>query len=166
MSFDIYFSPCRLGNTPEEFRNPFTGEVQSALPREPLISRELKAVRKVLKEASAQHPHEGFYSINFSDGGAAEIFGDDLSEGCMVAVRGITRDLLRFLIDLLKAANWFMSPVMEESIALTSSPERTPSVPDHYQIIVCDSVEGLGQLLAGGFLAWKKYRDQVMGEGS
>src|SRR5262249_22621262 len=122
----------------------------------------VKSVRKVLNEASAHGPdEEGCYAIDFDDGGAAEVFGDDVSEGCMVAVRGITRDLLRFLLDLLKAANWFMEPVMEESVAITSSPERPPTVSDDYQIVVCDSAEELGQLLSGGFRAWKKYRDQV-----
>src|SRR5262249_8412198 len=108
MSFDIRFRPCRLGSTPEEFKNPFTGEVQSALPRVPLSPSDVESVRKVLQEASAHGPdEEGCYAIDFDDGGAAEVFGEDLSEGCMLTVRGLTRDLLEFLIGLLKAVNWF-----------------------------------------------------------
>jgi hypothetical protein len=119
-----------------------------------------------LKAASAHRPHEeGCYTIDFDDGGTAEIFGEDLSTGCMVAVRGITQDLVQFLTALLNAANWVMLPVLEEDLAIISSPEKKPEgLSGEAQLVVCNSPNELGKLLSGGFRAWKRYRDQVVGE--
>jgi hypothetical protein len=165
MSFDIFFQPCRFGDRPIERMNPLTGKPQSSLPNEPLTPAELDAVRHLLERTEAAGPDEhGCYVVRFGDGGGAEVFGGDLRTGCMVAVRGITPDLLQFLIDLLRAGNWVMLPAMEGDIAITASPESLRGVPDGFpRVVICDSAEELGVLLTDGFGAWQRYRDQVAG---
>jgi len=114
MSFDIFFVRSRFRNERVERKNPSTGEVKSIRPQEPLTESELRAVQAVLQEAGAQEPDENGYSfISFKDGGAAEVCTDGLEKGCLVTPRlGLSPDCLRFLIDLLNAAEWVMFPAM------------------------------------------------------
>jgi hypothetical protein len=164
MSFDIFYQPCRFGGKPVKRKNPLTGKVESVLPSEPLTTAELKAVRGVLKQADTQGPDEfGCFIVELKDRGRAEVFGSDLAEGCMVALRGLTPDIVKFLFDLLKAGNWVMCPAMEDPIAVTTSPDKMCGTPgDFPEVLTCESAEELGVLLSGGFKAWKKYRDQVV----
>src|SRR4051812_35308962 len=100
MSFDIIFQPCGSAGAAVEETNPFTGEVQSVRYNESLNAAELKAVQKVLKQAKASGPDErGCYVVELADGGGAEVFGNDLGTGCVVALRGITPDVSQFLFD-------------------------------------------------------------------
>lgn len=165
MSFDIFFQPCRYGTELVEQRNPVTGQVKSVLPNEPLTPAELQAVQSVLDRVTIHRPNKsGCHVVGVEDDGKAEVFGDDLGSGCMVALRGITPALLQFLIDLLRAGNWSMVAVMDDIVAIVSSLESVKSVPDDFpKIIVCNSADELGILLSGGFAAWKKYRDQAVG---
>jgi hypothetical protein len=164
MSFDIFFQPGRFGGKPVKQKNPFTGEEQSVVPNEPLTLAELKAVRAVLKKAGAKEPDDfGCYVVKVADGGEAEVFGEKLAEGCMVALRGLTPGLVTFLMDLLKAGNWVMLPAMEGNPAITASPDHLKGIPkDFPEVITCTSADSLGVLLSGGFGAWKNYRDQVV----
>jgi hypothetical protein len=84
----------------------------------------------------------------------------------MVAVRHIGPDLVQFLLDLLRAGKWVMLPVLEDPVAITASPESLKGLPDDFpQVVVCDSADELGTLLAAGFGAWQQYRNQIMGGG-
>ena len=167
MSFDIFFQPCHFGAIPVEKRNPFTGETKPVLPVEPLTDTELGGVQAVLTKATTRGPDKfGRHVVGFKDGGRAEVFAGDLETGCMVAVRGITPGLLQFLIDLLKAGNWGMIAAMEDSVFIVSSLESAKGVPDDFpEMVVCNSADELGVLLSGGFNSWKKYRDQIAGDG-
>jgi len=158
VSFDIFFQPCRFTGSSVEQKNPFTGEVRSVLANEPLNSAELEAVRKVLWQAKAGGPDEqGCYVVQLGDGGGAEVFGDDLATGCMVALRGMTPDLSRFLYNLLKAGNWVMLPAMEDAMAITAAPGAMRGIPDDFpRVVACNSAEELAALLAGGIGAWEK----------
>ena len=166
MSFDIFFQPSRFGATPVEKQNPFTGQMKPVLPIEPLNAAEVRAVQAVLDKATTRGPDVfGRHVVAFEDGGGAEVFASDLETGCMVALRGITPGLLH-PIDLLKAGNWGMIPAMEDTAAIVPSLESAKGVPDDFlPIVVCDSADELGVLLSGGFGTWKKYRDQVVGDG-
>jgi hypothetical protein len=163
MSFDIFFMPCRYGTKPVKQKNTVTGREESVLPNEPLTTAQLQAVREVLKKAAAPRSDDfGCYVVEFDDGGGADVFGRDLSNGCMVAVRGITPKLMQFLIDLLKAGNWVMCPAMEETVTITCSPECVKDMPEDFpKVVICNSADELGVLLTDGFQAWKKYRDVV-----
>jgi hypothetical protein len=164
MSFDIFYQPCRYGGKPVKIENRFTGKVVSQIPNAPLTAAELRAVQGILKKTKAQGPDEfGSYSISLRDGGEAEVNGTDLASGCMVAVRGMTSDLIQFLYDLLKAGNWVMRPVMEESATITTAPDCIKGMPaDFPKLAVCNSPEELGVLLTDGLQAWEKHRDQVV----
>jgi hypothetical protein len=166
MSFDILFKPCRFTGKPAVKKNPFTGEDQTVVPDEPLSPAELRAVRQVLKRPAGHGPDVfGCHVVRLADGSQAEVFASDLATGCMVVLRGLTAGLLRFLFDLLKAGNWVMIPVMAEAVAITTSPGSMKGVPEDFpRVVVCNSTEELGTLLAGGFRDWKKYRDQVVGD--
>lgn len=136
------------------------------LPAEPLSADEVRAVRGVLEKLEARGPDEhGCYVVAFGDGGGAEVYGNDLSTGCMVAVRGLTPDLLRFLYDLLKATDWVLLPAMEGNPGIVSAPGRANGSADSFPEVVCGSPEDLGAILSGGFEAWKRYRDRMVGEG-
>jgi hypothetical protein len=167
MSFDIFFQPCRYGGTTVEKKNPFTGQVQSSLVDEPLNAAESTAVRNVLSQAGVHGPDEyGCYRVDLEDGGNAEVFASNLEWGCSVAARSMTPSLCQFLYRLLKAGNWVMLPVMEEAMAITTSPGSLKRIPDDFpKVVVCNSIEELTVLLADGFGAWEKYRDQLVDGG-
>jgi hypothetical protein len=167
LGFDIFFQPCRFSGRPVVKNNPFTGEVMSILPEEPLSDAEVKAVRQVLKQVEALGPDEyGCYVVELKDGGGAEVFADDLKTGCMVTLRGITPILIHFLFDLLKAGNWVMLPAMEDTVAITTSPGSMRGVPaDFPRIVPCNAADEVGVLLRDGVQAWQEYRDRVVGGG-
>jgi hypothetical protein len=153
MSFDIYFVRSKLRNETVEWKNPYTGEVKSIRPQEPLTESELQAVRAVLQKAGAQEPGEHGHSvISFGDGGAAEVYTDDLDKGCSVTPRlGLSPDCLRFLTALLNAAEWVMFPAMEGNPAIVSSKGIANEFADSFTEVVCGSPEELGAILSGGF---------------
>jgi hypothetical protein len=166
MSFDLFFQACRSGTQPVERKNPVTGEVQTSVPVEPLSAEDVRAIRGVLARAGAREPDEfGCFVVELGDGGGAEVFARDLANGCMVALRGLTPDLLQFLYDLLAAARWVLLPAMEGNPAVVKSPGLASGFADDFPEVVCGSPEELGALLSGGYDAWRKYRDQIVGEG-
>ena len=164
MSFDILFHTARFTGKTVVKKNPFTGEDASGRSEEPLTATEVKAVRKVLAAVNAQGPDEhGCYVVELEDGGAAEVFADQLKSGCMVCLRGITPDLCQFLFDFLKAGQWVMLPIMEDAVALTASPGSVKGVPDDFpRLVTCDSAQELAALFTKGVQDWQKYRDQVV----
>ena len=165
MNFDIFFVRSRFRNEMVEWKNPSTGEVKSIRPQEPLTESELRAVRVVLQKAGAHEPDENDHSaISFEDGGAAEVYTGGLEKGCMVTLRfGLSPDCLRFLFDLLNAAEWVMFPAMEGNPAIVSSPGLANEFADSFPEVVCGSPEELGAILSGGYDAWKRYRDRIVG---
>jgi hypothetical protein len=165
MSFDIFFQPCRFCGGTVDMENPFTGQVQSVPFNEPLNATELQAVRWVLDQANGHGPDEdGFYSVECADGGMADVFGNNLANGCMAALRGVTPDLCQFLCDLLKAGNWVMLPAMEGAMAITTSPSCLKDISaDFPRVVVCNSPKEISVLLIDGFRGWEKYRDQFVG---
>jgi hypothetical protein len=97
MSFDIFFQSGRFGTTTVQKKNPWTGETQSVLPSEPLTASELKAVQDVLRKVTDSGPDQfGCYVVALADGGGAEVFGDNLEKGWMVAVRGLLQTCSSF----------------------------------------------------------------------
>ena len=166
MSFDIFFQPCRSGTGLVERENPLTGEMQTGAPVEPLSDEEVRAIRGVLAASGSHGPDEfGCYVIDLADGGDAEVYGGDPETGVMVALRSLTPNLLRFLFNLLEAADWVMLPAMEGNPAIVSSPGLARGFADGFPEVVCGSPEELGAILSGGYDAWDTYRNQIVGEG-
>ena len=59
------------------------------------------------------------------------------------------------------------NPLMEDAVVITTSPGSIWGIPaDFPRIVVCNSVDELAVLLAGGIQTWKKSRVQVTGERS
>jgi hypothetical protein len=167
MGFDIFFVRSRLRDEVVEKKDPFTGEVMSVRPPEPLTEPQLWAIREVLRRAGAPEPDEyGHSLVEFKDGGDAEVHTDRLEEGCSVTLRsGLSPDCLRLLFDLLKSAEWVMFPAMEGNPAIVSSPGLASEFADDFPEVVCGSPEELGAILSGGYDAWERYRDQIVGDG-
>ncbi len=167
MGFDIFFVRSRFRDEMVEQKNPFTGEVRSVRPGEPLTDSELEAVRGIMRRAGAPEPDEHGHSlVRFQDGGSATVWWDGSEEGCMVSLRrGLSPDFLRFLFDLLKAAEWVMFPAMEGNPAIVSSPGLASEFAEEFKEVVCGSPEELGAILSGGYEAWRSYRDQIVGDG-
>lgn len=165
MSFDLFYRPCRLGAEPTDRKNPFTGAIQASLPVLPLTSKEVAAVHGVLAGAGARGPDEfGCFVVELGDGGEAEVFASEVEAGCMVAVRGLTADLLLFLFDLLRAADWALLPAMEGNPAIVTSAGLARAFANDTPEVVCGSREELGAILSGSFEAWSKFGDRVVGE--
>jgi hypothetical protein len=167
MGFDIFFVRSRFRGEMVEKRNPFTREVMSVRPLEPLTDFELQSVREVLRRAGAPELDQSGHSlIEFGDGGTAEVHTSGLEEGCAVTLReSFSPDCLRFLFDLLRAAEWVMLPAMEGNPAIVTSPGLAGELADKFPEVVCGSPQELGAVLSGGYDAWKRYRDQVVGDG-
>jgi hypothetical protein len=167
MGFDLFFIRSRSRDEMVEKANPFTREVMSVRLVEPLTDSELQAVREVLRRAGVPELDRSGYSlIQFGDGGAAEVHTSGLEEGCAVTLREcLSPDCLRFLFDLLRAAEWVLLPAMEGNPAIVASPGLASELAGKFPEVVCGSPEELGAILSGGYDAWERYRDQVVGEG-
>lgn len=166
MSFDIYFQPCCFTESPSDTKDPDNGSTASAQNSAPLEANELRAVQEVLSRArSGGVDRRGADLVRMPDGGEAELFSDDLKSGCMVAIRGLTSDLLQFLYDLMAAGKWVMLPTIDDEIAITCCPEHLVGLPgDFPRIVVCKSA-GARDVTDRRIRAWQKYRDQVAGDG-
>lgn len=142
MSFDLFFQPCR-----------FAGSDGVVGPRnEPLTDGEVQAVRSVLARVCPVGPNQHqCWRVGVGDGGSAELFGTDLRTGCMIALRGTTPDLVQWLFSLLVAGNWVLLPAQEKPCVVTASMDAIRGIPDGFpEVVLCESSDGLGALLAGG----------------
>jgi hypothetical protein len=166
MSFDLHFKPCRFDGTTETRINPFTRSPQEFPRNEPLSKAEVDAVLAVLRAAGATGPDaDGCYRVTLSDGGNADIYGDDLGRGCMFAIRGRTSSpqLTQLLFDVLVAGHWVLVGVGDEDTVIAASAECAKSAPDHFgRVVVAGSPDDLSVLLSSGFSAWKRYRGAVI----
>jgi hypothetical protein len=165
MSFDIFFQTCRFATEPVETKNPFTGKVEKLNRSSPLDEAELAAVREALVDRGrATGPDDaGNYAIDLADGGSAEVYAENLRDGCMFAIGNLTSGLTAILYDVLDAGRWVMLPAIETSIAITCSPQHVNAAPaDFPRIVTCRSSQELAQLLSGGFDSWNEYRNSVV----
>ncbi len=167
MSFDVHFQPCRYDGTTRERMNPFTKKLQTVPHNQPISSGEISAVLAVLARAGATGPDEhGCRLVHVGDGGRAEIFGGDDGDGCMFAIRGagVTSLLAQLLFEVMVAGNWVLMESGEDDVVIAPSLECLMGKPPNFgQVVVAASGEEVRALLSGGFSAWKKYRDSVIG---
>jgi hypothetical protein len=166
MSFDIFFQPCRFSSKSVDKKQAKSSTTKSTVEVERLGTAELEAVQRTIERWTIQGPDKfSCHIIGVEDGGEAEVFTDDFGTGCMIALRGITPGMLQFLIDLLKAGNWGMIPVMEDLVVIVPSLESLKNLPVTFpRVVVCNSANELGILLSKGFSTWEKYRNQVIGK--
>jgi len=169
MSFDIFYQTCNLGTRREQRKNPFTREMRSVVIDDGLTAAERKGVLQLLqRSAGAARDKSGDYSLDLPDGGSAELFIEGLDgigkcNGCMVAIRSLTPNLVSFLHDLARAGNMVAMPAMEASAVIVVDERQRQQISSRWpDAVVIASPEELGHLLGGGFGAWHKYRDQVI----
>jgi hypothetical protein len=58
-----------------------------------------------------------------------------------------------------------MFPAMEGNPAIVSSPGLVSEFAGRFTEVVCGSPEELGAILSGGYEAWERYRDRIVGAG-
>ena len=164
MSFDLFLVPARVQNHYVDQMNPFTGEVNRVRPPAPLTESELNSVRSVLRTAGTPAPDEfGFARLAFGGGGSAEVSISHLETGCCVSLRGgLSPDCLKFLCDLLSAAEWVMFPTMEGNPAIVASPGVAREFTNSFPEVVCRTADELRAVLSTGYGEWKAFRDQVV----
>ena len=166
MSFDVFFRPCRYDGTTERRRNPFTNKIQEFPRNGPLSEVEVSAVRDALERAGARGPDDdGTYVAMFADGANAEIFADNLANGCMFAIRGagVTPSLARLLFEVMVAGNWVLTGTGEENLVLAPTLECVKGAPNDFpRVVVARSAREVQLALASGFEGFRHYRDQIL----
>jgi hypothetical protein len=171
MSFDILFQTCNFGTQFEERKNPFTGQLISVAIDDGLTAAEKTAMLKLLRFVKASGPDDfGCYSLDLADGGSAELFaekltGEEKCDGCMVAVRSFSPQLVQLLFDLAREGNMVLMPVMDGMAPLAVSEQQCRRVQTRWpEAGTVSSVAELQALLSQGFRAWLSYRDQLAEE--
>ncbi len=166
MALDVVLIPCRFTGSSVVKKNPFTGEEKTVDSHEPLNASEIESVQRVLKNADSVGPDDNGYWFVETENGTAEIACDDLENGCVVTLRGLSPTIEKFLFDLLNAAEWVMLPATEAFFSITTSPKYVKQLPNNLPTpVLCQSPKELEFLLNDGVQAWKKYRDHVLGGG-
>jgi hypothetical protein len=168
MSFDIFFQTCNLSNETEEAISPFTGETMQMPVGECVTDDERNSLRKLLASAGASSPDE--HGCYFSDGSRAEVFFGGLEDdpefsGGMIALRGLSIELTRFMYSLADSGNLLILPAMEGNYAIVTSTANANRIASRWpDATVVNSPEELHMILSTGFDGWKQYRDQVIGD--
>lgn len=165
MSYDVFFAPCRYDGTTEHRRNPFTGQMQDVPRNAPLSEAEVAAVRAALVRVGAKDGGDDVYLVQLADGANAEVYAKDLQDGCMFAIRGagVTPLLAQLLFDVMVAGSWTLAGTGDEDFVIAPNEECVKSQPDFGRVVVAASAGEVAALLSGGFDAWKRYRDHVIG---
>jgi len=151
MPTDISFTPCRYRGRTAEKLSPFTRKVEKFDVPEPMTPAEWRAVARVLNVPDKDFD---FVVVKLADGTRTKVGsnGPGRPDGIMVRIDKITPDLLRFLLDLLKAADWRMmnpwdGPMIFASAKLAA--ENAARVGDS-EVVVCRTPEELGAHLVLG----------------
>jgi hypothetical protein len=171
VSFDILFHTCNLGTRKKRVTNPFTRAPMTTFDDPGLTADERTAIATLLKRLKAVGPNEfGFYGLVFPDGGEADLCADGLRTGgkiagCSVETRTLTADVAGFLFRLSRVGNMILLAVAEGSRPLvTSTAQRDRVVFRFPDVKVIRSPAAMEKELRPGFEAWRRYRDQVVGD--
>ena len=171
MSFDVFFQTCNISDETESVVDPFSGQTIEKPVGESVTDEERAALKEILASAGAPIPDEfGCYLPQLSDGSSAEVFFSELEEGeefdgGMIALRGLSLELARFMYSLASAGNLAMLPAMEEAVPIVTSTDNAQRVASRWpEAVVVKTPEELHMLLTKGFDAWKQFRDRVVGD--
>lgn len=129
-------------------------------------------VRAVLQANHHSGPDRyGFYVVNFPDGVDVELSakgldGSESFKGCAFHVRGMSSHLAEFILKVAKAGDMILLPAMEDAIPILSSPHQLSQLPPDLvqggrRPILCDLPKALERILAGGYAAWERHRNQT-----
>lgn len=171
MSFDVFFQTCNLSDETEDAVNPFTGETMQKPVNESVTEDERNALKKILASVGAPSPDEhGCYVPQLSDGSTAEVYFGGLVDdpefsGGMIALRGSSIELSRFMYSLADSGNLAILPAMEGDFTIVTSTANAQRVASRWpEATVVDSFDQLHVILTKGLEGWKQYRDQVVGD--
>jgi len=152
MSFDV-------------FLQRFVGGAPAEVDREP--------VHAVLRTRQHSGPDSyGNYSVKFPDGVAVEPSARGLDgmakfTGCAFFLRRMSPYLPGFILELATAGDMVVFSTGEAKAVILSSPQQKAHLPaemarDGWESVVCGSPEELESLLFSDFVAWQRYRNQVI----
>jgi hypothetical protein len=171
MSFDISFMTHRPTGATREVPNPFKpGEMFRVTADAGLSSEERAAVRSVLESSPARSVDGGVCGFQFADGGVVEVdasrlTGDAVCSSISANVYGLSPQVVRLLFEFMQAGNFVaVWPAEDDVSALATEETRQRVVSAYPGAVVANSPEELRLLFAGGYDAWRKYRDQVVGD--
>ena len=129
-------------------------------------------VRAVLEATRFKGPDDfGFYLVEFPDGTHVEFSAEGLDgsaefNSCAFHIRGLSRDLAKFILEIAQAADMVILPAMEDSVPILSAAKQRRTLPPDLvksspPAVVCKSPSELEALLSRGYAGWEKYRNQV-----
>ena len=139
MSFDVYLQKFARGESAE-------------------VSRE--QVLAILRNTEFSGPDNfGFYVVKFPDGQDVEFSAKGLQGSgefmsCSFQIRGMSPNLVRFILEVARAGDMVMLPAMEDFVPILSRPEQRKELPEDLasnepEPVVCGSPEELESLLSG-----------------
>lgn len=171
MSFDVFLQTCNLSDKTEDAVNPFTGKAIRKPVGESVTDEERSALKETLASAGARNPDEhGCYVPQLSDGSTAEVFFGGLADdpefsGGMIALRGLSIEMTRFMWSLAESGNLVIIPAMEGDLTIVTSTANAQRVASRWpNATVVDSPDELHVILTKGFDGWKQFRDQVVAD--
>jgi hypothetical protein len=152
MSFEVYLQKFAAGEPAEVNRD---------------------SVNAVLRTQEFTGPDDfGFYTVKFSDGVDVELSAKGLDgaarfTGCAFHIHSMSPHLLRFILEVAKAGDMVVLPLMEDLVPILSSPEQKQQLPscfaqDSPEPVFCESTAELGSLLSRGYDGWQNYRNQIL----
>ena len=169
MSFDVFFQTCNISERFEERINPFTGKTIQSPVGECVTDAERQSLKTILAAAGAKDPNEnGCYLPQLPDGSRAEAYFGGLADdphfsGGMIALRGLSIELTRFMWALADSGNLVILPAMEGNSKIVTSTINARRVATRWpNATVAQSPDELHLILAKGCDGWKHYRDQVL----
>jgi hypothetical protein len=150
MSCDVFFQPCRYGYSTERDESSVVLRGDQVRISVPLTLAEEQAVRSILARACPSRLDARCrWVVEVADGGSAVVFGKDLRKGCVFTLSRLTPDLTRLLFDVLVAGNWVMLPAHVGPRVIVASMDAIRGEPEGFpDVVVCESAEALGALLA------------------
>jgi hypothetical protein len=133
------------------------------------LSRE--ALRPVFQKHDFEQVGKSFYNIRLQDGSRVELQAGGLtsSEPFMTVtffIRGLSDGTIGLVFECAQATGGVLiAATMDENpCIMVDVSQRAELPPDFTQPLVeCRSAEELARLLGGGYQAWSRYRDQIVG---
>ena len=114
----------------------------------------------------------GFYIVKSSDGVDVELSAKGLDgaarfTGCAFHIHSMSPHLVRFILEIAKAGDMVVLPLMEDLVPILSSPEQKQQLPSHFvqdgpEPVFCELTAELESLLSPGYAGWQKYRNQML----
>jgi hypothetical protein len=118
---------------------------------------------------------DGYYNVRFQDGNDVEFSAGGLRgeadfSSCTFFIHGMSSELIRFMWEVADAGAMAVLATVEDFRAILTPRHPKEDLPqdllppNYPEPVVCESPAELESFLLSGYLGWKKYRDQVVGD--